>query len=103
MTDDRESIMQELSDVTQELQALIDQEKQEMDAWWESLSKEDQMKAFYSVVSRIVKGELEDQGSYRYVLYDVFGFDGEAYLMGMNCGFMSLHNAIPLDVERMSE
>lgn len=103
MTDDRESIMQELSDETQELQALIDQEKQEMDAWWESLSKEDQMKAFYSVVSRIVKGELEDQGSYRYVLYNVFGFDADAYLMGMNCGFMCLHNAIPLDVERMSE
>lgn len=103
MTDDKENIMQELSDSSQEFQALIEKEKQEMDAWWDDISKEDQMKAFYSVVSRIVKGELEDQGSYRYVLYDVFGFDGEAYIMGMNCGFMSLHNAIPLDVERMSE
>lgn len=103
MEDNREKIMQELSDSGQEFQALIEKEKQEMDTWWESLSKEDQMKAFYSVVSRIVKGELEDQGSYRYVLYDVFGFDGEAYVMGMNCGFMSLHNAIPLDIERMSE
>jgi ABC-type Fe3+-citrate transport system substrate-binding protein len=95
--------MQKLSDQTQEFQALIEQEKQEMDAWWESLSKEDQMKAFYSVVSRIVKGELEDQGSYRYVLYNVFGFDADAYIMGMNCGFMALHNAIPLDVKKMSE
>lgn len=103
MEDDREKIMQELSDSGQEFQALIEKEKQEMDAWWNDLSKEDQMKAFYSVVSRIVKGELEDQGSYRYVLYNVFGFDADAYLMGMNCGFMSLHNAIPLDVEKMSE
>lgn len=103
MEDDREKIMQELSDSGQEFQALIEKEKQEMDAWWNSLSKEDQMKAFYSVVSRIVKGELEDQGSYRYVLYNVFGFGSEAYVMGMNCGFMCLHNVIPLDVERMSE
>ena len=64
------------------------------DEWWESLSQEEQMKAFYSVVKRIVQGELEDKGSYRYVLYDVFGFGPESYGMGMNCGYMALHNAI---------
>lgn len=99
MMNNKESVMQELSDSSQEFQAYVEEEKQEMDAWWNDLSKEDQMKAFYSVVSRIVKGELEDKGSYRYILYNVFGFGPEAYAMGMNCGFMCLHNAIPIDVD----
>ena len=64
------------------------------DEWWDSLSQEEQMKAFYSVVKRICKGELDDKGSYRYVLYDVFGFGPESYGMGMNCGYMELHNCL---------
>jgi hypothetical protein len=66
----------------------------EAEAFWDSLSVDDQMKAFHAVVKRIVKGELQDKGSYRYVLYDIFGFDKDAYLMGMNCGYMDLHNSI---------
>jgi hypothetical protein len=69
----------------------------EAEAFWDSLSVDDQMKAFHAVVKRIVKGELQDKGSYRYVLYDVFGFDVDAYLMGMNCGYMDLHNSIAHD------
>jgi hypothetical protein len=69
-------------------------EDAEAEEYWNSLSKDDQMKAFYAVVKRIVKGELKDKGSYRYILYDVFGFGMESYLMGMNCGFMDLHNSI---------
>lgn len=64
------------------------------DSWWKSLSYEDQLKAFHSVVKRIYEGDVKQQGSYRYVLNDVFGFAGDAYLIGMNCGYMSLHNAI---------
>lgn len=82
-----------------------DHEKQterEMDEWWNAMSKEDQMKAFYSVVKRLVDGELEQKGSYRYVLYDVFGFGPESYMLGMMCGFMSLHNSIERDVEKFT-
>ena len=64
------------------------------DEYWENLSYEDRLKSFYSVVKRIYKGEIIDRGSYRYVLYDVFGFDMDAYSIGMECGFMYLHNAI---------
>lgn len=67
------------------------------DEYWEGLSYEDQLKAFYSVVKRIHKGEIEDRGSYRWVLYDVFGFGPEAYSIGMDCGYMSLHNSIKVD------
>lgn len=64
------------------------------DKFWDELPYEDQLKAFYSVVKRIYDGEIKQQGTYRYILYDVFGFGPEAYAMGMECGFMYLHNAI---------
>lgn len=78
------------------------QTEADMDEWWNGLSKDDQMKAFYSVVKRIVDGELTQKGSYRYVLYDVFGFDAEAYGLGMMCGYMALHNSIERDVEKFT-
>jgi len=71
-------------------------EKQEarINAKWEAMSPDDQQDMFYAVVQRIVEGELVDKGSYRYVLYDTFGWGPEAYWMGMDCGFMELHNSI---------
>ena len=71
-----------------------DSKEKECDEYWEALSYEDQLKAFYSVVKRIYQGEIKDKGSYRYILYDVFGFGPEAYTLGMDCGYMYLHNAI---------
>jgi hypothetical protein len=64
------------------------------DTWWDSLSYDDKLLAFYSVVKRIHDGDVKQQGSYRYVLYDVFGFGPDAYGIGMDCGYMELHNAI---------
>ena len=62
--------------------------------YWNSLTYEDKLKAFSSVVKRIVKGDIEDKGTYRYVLYDVFGFEIDSYLVGMECGYLTLHNYI---------
>jgi hypothetical protein len=28
------------------------------------------------------------------VLYDVFGFGPDAYIIGMDCGYMSIHNLL---------
>ena len=42
--------------------------------FWNGLSKDDQLKAFCSVMRLLYKAELEEHGSYRYTLYDVFGF-----------------------------
>jgi len=64
------------------------------DAWWNGLDQEEREDAFYAVVKRIHKAELQDRGSYRYALYDVFGFDPGMYGRGMECGYMALHNAI---------
>lgn len=71
-----------------------DAREKECDEYWDNLPYEDQLKAFYSVSKRIYQGEIKDKGSYRWVLYDVFNFGPEAYVMGMECGYMYLHNAI---------
>lgn len=64
------------------------------DQFWNSLSKENQLQCFYSVVKRIYKAEIEQKSSYRYVLYDVFGFGPEAYSVGMSCGYHAIHNGL---------
>jgi len=92
-------ILSELSEIQEDIEK---QTEADMDEWWNGLSKDDQMKAFYSVVKRLVDGELVQKGSYRYVLYEVFGFDAESYMLGMMCGYMSLHNSIERDVEKFT-
>lgn len=89
-----------LAELSEPQEVIETKTEAEMDAWWDALPKEDQMKAFYSVVKRLVDGELTQKGSYRYVLYNVFGFDSESYALGMQCGYMALHNAIERDVEK---
>lgn len=62
--------------------------------YWNSLSKEDQIKCFCAVARRIHKGEIEDRGTYRWVLYDVFGFGPESYAQAQIAGYLAIHNSI---------
>ena len=93
----REEALQQLADIGQ----ICEDEKlrfeSKVDSWWNNLSEQEREWAFYSVVKRICKGELVDKGSYRYVLYNVFGFDAGMYTLGMDCGYMALHNSIMTD------
>lgn len=68
--------------------------KKECAEFWDNMSEDDRLKAFYSVVLRLSQGELKDQNSYRGIIYENFGFGPEAYGVGMECGLMELHNAI---------
>jgi len=68
--------------------------EQDHNNYWNSLSKDDQLKAFCSVISRLYKAELVDRGSYRYALYNIFGFGPESYMQAQVSGFLTLHNAI---------
>ena len=94
MTNDREQALQELSDIGQEMEQIQKEYESKTDAWWNSLTQQEREDAFYSVVKRIHKAEIQDEGTYRYALYDVFGFDGGMYMQGMDCGYMQLHNTI---------
>ena len=90
---------QELSN----MQMLAQKEyEQKVDEYWNSLDYEDQLKAFYAVCKRIYKGDVLDRGTYRYVLYEVFGFKEDAYVLGMDCGYMYLHNSIDAHIETES-
>jgi hypothetical protein len=94
MSDDREKALQELSDLGQEMEKHRKQYEADNDVWWDSLTETEREDAFYAVVKRIHKAELQDKGSYRHALYSVFGFDPGMYMRGMDCGYMALHNAI---------
>jgi hypothetical protein len=92
--EEQEKALQGLSDISQEFEKAYKQREAENDAWWEGLTEQEREDAFYAVCKRIHKGDLKDNGSYRYVLYDTFGFDHGMYVDGMNCGYMAIHNAI---------
>jgi len=74
--------------------------EEDHEKFWNSLSKDDQLKAFCSVMRRLYRAELEEHGSYRYTLYDVFGFGSESYVQAQVSGFLAIHNAI-WDGERL--
>lgn len=64
----------------------------ENDEWWNNLTEKEREDAFYAVCKRIYEGDIKSKGSYRYVLYDVFGFDMGMYSRGMDCGYLDIHN-----------
>jgi len=68
--------------------------EQDQEAFWNSLSKEDQLKAFCAVSRRIFEGEIKNKGTYRHVLYQVFGFGAEAYAQAQEAGYLAIHNSI---------
>ena len=93
------SASEELSKAFEEVRVA---NQQEADNFWNSLSYEDKCNAFHAVVSRIYEGEIKVKGSYRYVLYDIFGFGPDMYIRGMDCGYMALHNSI-MDDEQFNK
>ena len=90
----REEALDALAELSQEMEKSRKIYEHDNDTWWNGLTEEEREDAFYAVVKRIHKAELQDRGTYRYALYDVFGFDGGMYMKGMDCGYMALHNAI---------
>lgn len=83
-----------LSELRQTFQECTKKVAQEDYEWWNALPYEEKLRAFRSVCRRIQQGDVVERGSYRHVLYDVFGFDADAYVDGMDCGYMDIHNLI---------
>ena len=94
MNDEQKKALDKLAELSQEMEKMREEYEAENDAWWNGLSEKEREDAFYAVVKRIYKAELQDKGTYRWALYDVFGFDGGMYTKGLDCGFMAIHNAI---------
>lgn len=91
MDKDVEKAMQELHEVGNQYMKAMDDIKQDREDYWNSLSKDQQLKCFCAVVERIVDGEMAGH-SYRGMLYNVFGFGTEAYAQAQMAGFLTLHN-----------
>ena len=66
-------------------------EREEMK--YNGLSHEDRLDIFCAIVRRLYQGEIESRCTYRYVLYDILGFDPEAYSRAQDAGFFALHNS----------
>lgn len=92
--EDIDKAMEELSELGQQFQKVIDAMKKEQEEYWNSLTKEQQLLAFCAMSRRIVDGEIKQKGTYRYVLYNVFGFGPEAYMPAQCAGYLDIHNAI---------
>lgn len=91
---DKKKLFEGLDELREVQQAARAEYETENNAWWNGLSEQEREDAFYAVIKRMYKAEVEDRGTYRYALYDVFGFDMSMYGRGMDCGYMSLHNII---------
>jgi hypothetical protein len=90
----KEHIFEGLEDIRESIRNAAKIYEQSTNDFWEALPYDDKLKAFYAVCKRIHKADLEDKGTYRYALYDVFNFNSDAYTVGMECGYLEIHNAL---------
>ncbi len=65
--------------------------------WWYNLSLEDKQKAFYAVISRMHKAEIQENNNYRDSLYNVFKFGADMYDAGIECGYKELAEKLEED------
>jgi hypothetical protein len=89
----------EMEQLRKDLEEAQENYKKEVDSFWDKLSYDDKLKAFSYVVSKIYEGDVKLRGSYRYVLYNLFSFEMDAYTRGIDCGYLNLHNIIHEGVE----
>jgi hypothetical protein len=72
----------------------LEEYMQKAKEYFESLDTDNQLLMFFHVTNVIFENYFNDNGSYRGLLYDKFGFGPEAYSLGMDSGMFTLHNAI---------
>jgi len=95
--DEKASEARELDELRDIFAESMRKDQERSEKLWNDLSEEDQIDLFCAVVRRICKAELDDRGSYRHALYNVFGFHQGSYAQALNAGYMSLHNSIFTD------
>lgn len=92
--EERKEWEKDLAEIRQILKESSDAKEKRSEDLWNSLTKEQQLDVFCAVVRRIYQGEIIDQGSYRHVLYSVFGFGLESYAQAQLAGYLTIHNSI---------
>jgi hypothetical protein len=92
--DDKKAFWEAQEQFAKAMQEGAERFDNESDEFWKGLTYEQKLNAFHSVCKRIYKGDVIEDRSYRGVLYDAFEFGPDAYIVGMECGYMELHNII---------
>jgi hypothetical protein len=72
----------------------LEQYQQKAKEYFVSLNTDNQLLLFFYFTNIIFENYFKDNGSYRGLLYDKFGFGPEAYSLGCDSGMFTLHNAI---------
>jgi hypothetical protein len=98
MNTPKKSLTEVLSELSEIQEVSIQSYRDEAKDFWNNLSMDDQLLAFYSVCSKLHEAAMEGR-SYRGTLYDVFGFGMESYGVGMDAGFLDIHNWVYTGVE----
>ena len=80
----------EIQELRQSFNAFRQQQQAEDQAWWDSLDYEQRAQAFRQVCRLMYRAEVEDKGTYRWAIYDIFGLE---YGDGLD-HYMELHNLI---------
>ena len=94
MNGNDDNILKSLDEISRDFNEVMKRIENEQEAYWNSLSKEEQLKAFCAVVRRFYQAEIVDQGTYRHALYGVFGFGPESYGQAQIAGYLTIHNSI---------
>ena len=92
-------LMQELAAAGEAVREASKQFDANSEAYWNSLTKDQQLDAFCAVVRRIYQGEIKERRSYRGVLYDVFEFGPDSYVPAQYAGYLTIHNMLYEAVE----
>ena len=58
--------------------------------YYNSLGMDNQLLLFFYITNLIFENYFKDNGSYRGLLYDKFGFGPEAYSLGMDSGMFAV-------------
>ena len=72
----------------------LEQYEQKAKEYYDSFGMDNQLLLFFYITNVIFKNYFKDNGSYRGLLYNKFGFGPEAYSLGMDSGMFALHNSI---------
>lgn len=90
----KQEVMDQLHETGNAFAKAADEWQQMANSYYSSLEPEEQLWAFCAVVEKLSKGELDENRSYRGILYDTFGWGPEAYSAAQHAGFLGLHNSI---------
>jgi hypothetical protein len=72
----------------------IEEYKKRAKEYFKSLEVDNQLFLFFHITNCIYENYFNDNGSYRGLLYDKFGFGPDSYSIGLDSGMFAVHNSI---------